>query len=90
MNLHRITVDCRGLFCPQPLLLTRSAQRANPGCEIEIWATDPLAELDIRALAARTGWEVCSCEHAADLCTLRLRPPESQAQAPGTGEVMAI
>ena len=41
-------VDARGLLCPQPMVMARIALRgAECGALIEIWATDPLAPLDI-------------------------------------------
>lgn len=49
-------VDARGLRCPAPVLrLARAARDAPAGTVIEVWATDPAAESDIRAWARMRG-----------------------------------
>ncbi|NLF06195.1 MAG: sulfurtransferase TusA family protein [Actinomycetales bacterium] len=49
-------VDARGLRCPIPVLrLAKAAAGAADGAEIEVWATDPAAEPDIRAWARMRG-----------------------------------
>lgn len=73
MTDEKIIVDCRGLYCPEPLLQARAALRAHPLAEIVVWATDPLAELDLRALAARSGWLFAEDEARADARVMRLR-----------------
>lgn len=60
-------VDARGLLCPQPLVLARLALRsAAAGAVIEIWATDPLAPLDIEALCERGACHYLACTDADD------------------------
>jgi TusA-related sulfurtransferase len=67
-------VDARGLLCPQPLVLARIALRgAVTGALIEIWATDPLAPLDIEALAARGACHYLGCTTADESGLLRIR-----------------
>jgi len=52
-------VDARGLRCPIPVLrLARLAKDAPEGAELELWATDPAAEPDVRAWARMRGHEV--------------------------------
>ena len=52
-------VDARGLRCPVPVLrLAKVAAGAEDGAEIEVWATDPAAEPDIRAWARMRGHTV--------------------------------
>jgi tRNA 2-thiouridine synthesizing protein A len=54
--LQKKVVDSRGSFCPGPLTdLFRAYREAKPGDVIEVWATDPAAEPDIKAWTARTG-----------------------------------
>jgi len=49
-------VDCRGLLCPEPVLRARRAlDGLAPGVEVEIVATDPLAELDLQVYCQRSG-----------------------------------
>ena len=52
-------VDARGLRCPIPVLrLAKVAASAPDGAQVEVWATDPAAEPDIRAWARMRGHEV--------------------------------
>jgi len=54
-----VIVDARGLRCPLPVLrLARAAQDAPAGSTLELWATDPAAEPDVRAWARMRGHEV--------------------------------
>lgn len=60
-------VDARGLSCPQPLVLARLALRQHAaGRVLEVWATDPLASLDIEALCARGAGVYLGCEIDVD------------------------
>lgn len=57
------TIDCVGLYCPQPLLQTRLAIDTIPvGQILEVLADDPAAEEDIKRFAKRTGHAVLSVE----------------------------
>lgn len=79
---NTLTVDARGLSCPQPLVLTRRALRgAGSGVLIEIWATDPLASLDIEALCARGACHYLGCTDADDDGLMRIRILAPQASA---------
>ncbi len=50
------SLDCVGLFCPQPLFQTREAiDGINPGEILEMLTDDPAAEEDIKRFAKRTG-----------------------------------
>jgi tRNA 2-thiouridine synthesizing protein A len=69
-----IIVDCRGLDCPWPLLHTKQAlSRCKPGSLMQILATDPLAELDLKSLCAREGHDWISTEHAGEELRIHLR-----------------
>lgn len=51
-----MTIDTRGLACPLPVLRVRKAMRNVPsGTEVEVLATDPGSEEDLRAFCAATG-----------------------------------
>ena len=50
------SLDCVGLFCPQPLFQTREAiDKLKPGEVLEMLSDDPAAEEDIKRFAKRTG-----------------------------------
>lgn len=60
-------VDARGLFCPEPLVLARRALKQHAaGRVLEVWATDPLASLDIEALCARGACVYLGCRSDGD------------------------
>ncbi len=53
------TVDCVGLYCPEPLFQTREQiDSVDIGEIIEVLADDPAAEEDITRFAKRTGHEI--------------------------------
>jgi tRNA 2-thiouridine synthesizing protein A len=57
------SLDCIGLFCPEPLFQTREAiDRLAVGQILEVLADDPAAEEDLKRFAKRTGHEVVSVE----------------------------
>ncbi len=57
------SLDCIGLFCPEPLFQTREAMDGLAvGQILEVLADDPAAEEDLRRFAKRTGHEVVSVE----------------------------
>jgi len=54
-------LDLRGLKCPLPALIAkRAALRAPKGTLLEIFADDPLAELDLTYMCEREGIAVLS------------------------------
>jgi TusA-related sulfurtransferase len=55
----RRTVDSRGSFCPGPITdLFKAYRQSSVGDVIELLATDPVAESDVRAWAERSGNKV--------------------------------
>jgi tRNA 2-thiouridine synthesizing protein A len=61
------TLDCVGLYCPQPLFQTREAIDGLQAGEIlEVLADDPAAEEDIKRFAKRTGHSLVSFERLED------------------------
>ena len=61
------SLDCVGLFCPEPLFQTREAIDAlGPGEVLEVLADDPAAEEDLTRFAKRTGHEVLLIEDLGD------------------------
>ena len=77
MTLPVITVDARDLICPLPVLRARRALHgAAPGSVIELLATDPAADADLRAFCEATGHRFLSAESGPDHTVYRLRHAE--------------
>lgn len=52
-------IDCTGMQCPMPVIKTAQAMKSvAPGATLELLATDPGVEPDMRAWASRTGNEL--------------------------------
>jgi len=61
------TLDCIGLYCPQPLFQTKEAiDNIGAGEILELLADDPAAEEDIKRFCKRTGHELLSFERLED------------------------
>lgn len=61
------SLDCVGLFCPQPLFQTREAiDELKPGEVLEMLTDDPAAEEDIKRFVKRTGNELLVFERLED------------------------
>ena len=59
-----LTLDCIGLYCPEPLFQTReSIDSIEIGDVLEVIADDPAAEEDLKRFAKRAGHEVVSLEN---------------------------
>jgi TusA-related sulfurtransferase len=62
------TLDCVGLFCPEPLFQTRqSIDSLNIGEILEVIADDPAAEEDLKRLCKRTGHTLVLLEKEGDI-----------------------
>lgn len=54
-------LDCTGMACPLPVVKTSQAiKKIEPGQVLELLATDPGVEPDMRAWTGRTGNELVS------------------------------
>jgi len=61
------TLDCSGLYCPEPLFQTRAnIDQIEVGQVLEVVTDDPAAEEDLQRFAKRTGNEVVSFEKYDD------------------------
>ncbi|PKQ29361.1 MAG: hypothetical protein CVT60_05720 [Actinobacteria bacterium HGW-Actinobacteria-10] len=61
------SLDCVGLYCPEPLFQTREAMdRLEPGDVLEVLADDPAAQEDLTRFARRAGHELVSIEDNDD------------------------
>lgn len=57
------TLDCIGLYCPEPVFRTREEISAvQVGQILEVLADDPASESDIRSWAKHSGHELLSIE----------------------------
>jgi tRNA 2-thiouridine synthesizing protein A len=57
------TLDCVGLFCPEPLFQTREQiDSIAVGDILEVLSDDPAAEEDLKRFAKRTGHELLAFE----------------------------
>lgn len=57
------SLDCLGLYCPEPLFQTREAMdRLGVGDILEVLADDPAAEEDLTRFAKRAGHEIVLIE----------------------------
>ena len=71
------TLDCIGLYCPEPLFQTREGiDDIAPGEILEVLADDPAAEEDITRFAKRAGHEVVAIEDEGDHKRFLLRRAE--------------
>jgi TusA-related sulfurtransferase len=62
-----MSVDCVGLYCPQPIFQTREAvESVEVGDVVEILADDPGAESDLKRFTKRTGHELVSFQKMED------------------------
>jgi tRNA 2-thiouridine synthesizing protein A len=68
------TLDCLGLFCPQPLFKTREQiDTIEVGEILEVLSDDPAAEEDLKRFAKRTGHELVSVEKNGDVLRFLIR-----------------
>lgn len=52
-------IDCTGLFCPMPIVMTREAIREMvTGQVLEMLSDDPASDPDMRSWAQNTGHEL--------------------------------
>ena len=68
------TLDCIGLFCPQPLLQSREQiDSIEVGDILEVLSDDPAAEEDLKRFAKRTGHEIVKFEKERDILRFLIR-----------------
>lgn len=67
-------VDARDLVCPLPVLRARRALHGvPPGSVVEIWATDPAADADLRAFCGAAGHRFVLAEPGPEHTVYRLQ-----------------
>ena len=68
------TIDCLGLFCPEPVFKTRmQLDEMEIGETLEIVADDPAAKLDIENLAKNLGQEVLESVQEGEVTRIILK-----------------
>ena len=69
-----LTLDCIGLYCPEPLFQTReSIDSIAVGEVLEVFSDDPAAEEDLTRFAKRAGHEVVAVEREGDQLHMLIR-----------------
>jgi tRNA 2-thiouridine synthesizing protein A len=69
-----LTLDCVGLYCPEPLFQTReSIDSIEVGEVLEVFADDPAAEEDLTRFAKRAGHEVVELQNDGDQLRILIR-----------------
>ena len=67
-------LDCTGMACPLPVVKTSQAiKKMGPGQVLELLATDPGVEPDIKAWSRRTGNELVGISQDADVFRVLIR-----------------
>jgi tRNA 2-thiouridine synthesizing protein A len=70
-----LTLDCTGLYCPEPVIRTAARVREmSPGQVLQVIGDDPGLQIDIPAWCLSHGHEYLGLEIRANLliCTLRV------------------
>ena len=67
-------LDCKGLQCPLPVIKTaQMIKTIEPGQVLELLATDPGVEPDMKAWSSRTGNELLAIDREGDVFHVFLR-----------------
>jgi tRNA 2-thiouridine synthesizing protein A len=74
MDSNGKVINLRGLKCPLPALRTRKVLRGmQPGEQIIVECTDPLAAIDIPHLLSQTGDALEATDRQDDVLVFRIR-----------------
>ena len=55
---EKVSIDVRGLSCPQPMLQVSDTLKGLTGGTVEVWADCGTAQENIARAAERAGWKV--------------------------------
>lgn len=67
-------LDCTGMQCPLPVVKTAQAIKTmEPGDVLELLATDPGVDPDMRAWSSRTGNELLGIDKQGDVFHVLIR-----------------
>lgn len=68
------TLDCLGLYCPEPVFKTRlELDEMKVGETLEVLADDPAAESDIRSLVKNLGQELVGVDRKRDTVQILIK-----------------
>jgi len=68
------TLDCLGLYCPEPVFRTRlELDEMNVGETLEVLADDPAAESDIQSLVKYLEQEIISSKKEGNTTRILIR-----------------
>lgn len=68
------TLDCIGLYCPEPVFKTRlELDEMNIGQTLEVLADDPAAEEDIRSLVKHLEQELISVKKEGNTVRITIK-----------------
>jgi TusA-related sulfurtransferase len=68
------TLDCQGLYCPEPVFRTRmELDNMKAGETLEVLADDPAAETDLPSLVKRLGHEVLEVKKEGNIVKVIIR-----------------
>ena len=71
------TLDCVGLYCPEPVFRTRlEIDKMSAGEILEVLADDPAAEEDIKSLVRRIGHKLVKIERAGNILRFLIEKAE--------------
>jgi len=70
----KTTLDCVGLYCPEPVFRTRlELDKLGAGDVLEVLTDDPAAEEDIKSLVKHTGYELLHLSKEGDVLRFLIR-----------------
>lgn len=73
------TLDCIGLYCPEPVFRTRlELDKMATGEVLEMIADDPAAEEDIKSFARRTGHELLELSKKGNVIRFLIRKAKKE------------
>lgn len=71
---HALSVDAKNLLCPMPIIkLSQSIQLIKVGETLELQATDPGSEQDVKAWARQTNHELVTVQKNDGVFTYYVR-----------------
>ncbi len=77
-------LDLRGLKCPLPAMKTgRLLERMSEGQRLQVWATDPLCEIDIPNAVAGAGGRVVSQAREGRVVRFRIEKSSPSGEQSG-------
>src|SRR5260370_33705135 len=79
-------IDCTGLFCPMPIVMTREAiAQMGVGELLEMRSDDPASEADMRSWARNTGHDLLEITRRGIVYRFVIRRTRSRGRPRGAG-----